>query len=424
MAANYHHGPEIIELAATSGTVRDVKSAVTMLVGTAPVHLNHASAAERANYINKRVIIRTPAEAAAAFGPETAGYSIPQALTSIFNKVINGQSGGSICVVNVFDPDVHQGEDDAPDPAVIGATHINGTIDAAGKASGFKLAYGMFNEVGYLPKILIAPRYTTLAGVRTEMEVVAQRLHAMSVWDLPSGLTIQQAIAERGTSGGYNTASARAIACYPQVLAYDPVVDDLALQPYSQHYAGVMVATDLAEGYHYSPSNHEMADVRGLERDISFYPGDYSSDTNALNEAGITTVMNMFASGYRVWGNRSLAWPTSIDMKNFVYVRRIFDMVHESALYYMLQRTDRPATAAFLEMVEEDVNRFLRAKEGDGVLYGGSFRFNREKTTTDTITLGQYYYTLRMAPVGITERLTVESVLDLSFAVSALGLAA
>lgn len=423
MAVNYHHGPEIIELAAAQGTVRDVKSAVTMLVGTAPIHLVHADAAARAPYINKRIMIRSMADAAAAFGPETAGYSIPQALTAIFNKVINGQSGGSICVVNVFDPDTHKTAG-VPDPTLIGATHINGTIDAAGKATGFKLAYGMFNEVGYLPKVLIAPRFTTLAGVRTEMEVVAQRLHAMYVTDLPAGLTIQQAIAERGVGGGYNTASQRHIACYPQVRAYDPVVDDVALQCYSQHYAGTLIATDLAEGYHFSPSNHEMADVRGLERDISFYPGDYSSDTNALNEAGITTVMNMFANGYRTWGNRSLAFPSSIDMMNFVHVRRIFDMIHESVLYYSLQRTDRPATPAFLEMVEEDVNRFLRAKEGDGVIYGGRFRFNRTKTTTDSVANGQYYYHLSMAPVGITERLTIESLLDLSYAKSALGLAA
>lgn len=422
MAANYHHGPEIIELASTSGTVRDVKSAVTLLVGTAPIQAVHSTTAARAGYINKRVMVRS-LDDAAQFGPETAGYSIPQALSAIFNKVINGQSGGSICVVNVFDPDTHKTAG-APDPTLIGATHINGTVDAAGKATGFKLAYGMFNAVGYLPKILIAPRFSTLAGVRTEMETVAQRLHAVHVSDLPAGLTVQQAIAERGVGGGYNTASDRAIACYPQVLAYDPVVDALALQPYSQHYAGVMVATDLAEGYHFSPSNHEMTDVKGIERDISFYPGDYSSETNALNEAGITTVMNMFASGYRVWGNRSLAWPTSTDMKNFVYVRRIFDMVHESILYYTLQRTDRPGTLSFLEAVEEDVNRFLRAKEGDGVLYGGRFAFNRSKTTTDTVTLGQYYYKLSMMPVGITERLTVESVLDTTYAVSALGLAA
>ncbi|MFG1409511.1 phage tail sheath subtilisin-like domain-containing protein [Xanthobacter sp. VTT E-85241] len=423
MAANYHHGPEIIELASPEGIVRDVKSAVTLLVGAAPVQTIHATPEARAGYINKRVIIRSREQAAAAFGPETAGYSIPQALTAIFNKVINGQSGGSICVVNVFDPDVHKAAG-TPDPTLIGATHINGAIDAAGTATGFKLAYGMFNEVGYLPKILIAPRYSTLAGVRTEMEVVAQRLHAVHVSDLPAGLTIQQAIAERGVGGGYNTASERAVACYPQLRAYDPVVDDLALQPYSQHYAGVMVATDLAEGYHFSPSNHEMADVRGVERDISFYPGDYSSDTNALNEVGITTVMNMFASGFRTWGNRTLAFPTSIDQKNFVYVRRIFDMVHESILYYTLQRTDRPGTLAFLSAVEEDVNLFLRAKEGEGVLYGGAFRFNRTKTTSRTVADGQFYYTLKMAPVGITERLTVESVLDLSYTTAALGLAA
>lgn len=425
MSDAYHHGPEIIERDDGNGIVREVKSAVTMIVGTAPIHLVHDTEAKRGAYINKRVVIRSQADAAAAFGPQTAGYNLPEAIAAIFNKVEKGRGGGTIIAVNVFDPDTHKDEDDAPDPTKIVASNIIGTVDAGGNASGFQLAYGAFNELGYFPKILLTPRYSGLTGVRSAMETVAGRVHAVHLTDLPLGLTVQQAVASRGTSGDANTASERALLLYPHLKAYDPVIDDAALQPYSQHLAGVMVASDLAHGYHESPSNREMTDILGLERNISFHPGDYQSETNDLNAAGIITAMNYFGSGFRTWGNRSAAFPTATTARNFIHVRRTLDQIHESALYYLMSRTDRGSTPANLEFVEEDINAFLRKKEGDGALYSGSrFRFNRTKTTSRDVTDGRLYYRLDCMPVGVMERLTVESYLDTSIAANALGLAA
>lgn len=423
MADAFHHGPEIIERDEAEGIVRDVKSAVTMIVGTAPIHLVHSTPDDRQKFINKRIIIRSMKDCVAAFGPNTEGYSIPQAIEAIFNKVQNGQGGGTIIAVNVFDPDIHQ-DGGTPDPSKVTAADINGTIDAFGNSTGFELAYGAYNAHGFFPKILIAPGFSTLSGIRAKMAVVCEKIHAMNISDLTFGLSVQQAVEQRGTSGDYNTSSERAIFCYPHVKALNSITGDISLQPYSQHFAGMIISTDLAEGYHHSPSNREMNDVMGMERDIAFYPGDYQSETNDLNGAGIVTIRNSFGSGFRTWGNRSAAFPTSINMKNFIHARRIFDMVHESALYYLLERTDKIATPANVELIEEDVNAFLRKKEGEGALYGGRFTFNRTKTTKRDVADGRLYYTLEMMPVGIMERLTAESYLDLDFAKNALGLAA
>lgn len=422
MPENFHHGPEIIERSEAAGIVRDVKSAVTFIPGTAPIHLIAEDAEARAALINKRLIIRRREDIAALLGPNIPGYSLPQAVEAIFNKVANGQGGGTIIVVNVFDPDKHKDDADKPDPSKVTALDINGAYDAAGNATGLQLAYGCFNSFGFFPKVLLAPGFSELPSVRAQMAVVCNKIKAINITDMPLGLTPQQALEERGTSGLYNTASERAVLCYPRVKALDSASDDLTLQPFSQHYTGVLIATDLSQGYHYSPSNREMVDVFGLERDIAFYPDDYQSDTDLLNGAGIVTVMNMFGSGFRTWGNRSAAFPTSIDMKNFIHARRIFDMVHEAALYYLLRRIDMLGDLDMLEMVEEDVNAFLRQKQGDKAIYGGRFRFDRTKTTSRTVADGQYFYNLAMMPMGIVERLTVDSYLDISFAKTALGL--
>ena len=421
MADNFHHGPEIIEYEGAEGTIREVKSSVTMIVGTAPVHLVHENAEARAAYINRRIVIRSVKDAVAAFGPNTAGFTLVAAIESIFNKTINGQGGGTVIAVNVFDPDVHQ-DGGQPDPALVTAADIIGTVDTAGIYSGFQLAYGAFNSLGYFPKVLLAPGFSTLPGVRAAMEVIANKIHAIHLDDLPLGLTVQQALEQRGTAGGYNTSSERALLFYPHVKALDSITGEMTLQPYSQHYAGVLVASDLAYGYHHSPSNREMADVYGLERDIYHHAGDYQSDTNLLNGAGLITVRNNYGSGFLTFGNRSAAFPTSTDMRNFVHARRIFDMIHESVLYYAMEKTDRLATAVNIDIVEEDVNAFLRSKEGDGALYGGRCTFDRTKTTKRTVADGHVFYKLELMPTGLTERLTFDSYLDLDFAKAALGL--
>lgn len=421
MADNFHHGPEIIEHLEGNSVVREVKSAVTFIVGTAPVQEIYADATARAAAINKRIVIRRKEQVAELLGPRKAGYSLPEAIESAFNKVQSGQGGGTIVAVNVFDPDVHK-TGTTPDPIKVVAADIVGAYSAGGVATGFKLARGMFNALGYGPKILQAPRFSTLAGVRAEMEVQANDLNAMYIADLPAGLTVQQAVEARGATGSHNTSSMRAILTYPHLKAYDPVIDDVALQPYSQHLAGMIIATDLANGYHNSPSNRQMADILGLERDLEYLPGRYDSDQNALNGAGIVTAMNYFGSGYRTWGNRSAAFPTMTTAHQFIHVRRVLDMIHEAALYYLMDKTDRPATKNFLDDIEEDVDAFLRKKEGDGALYSGRFRFDRTKTTSRDATDGRFYYRLDCMPVGVTERLTVDSYLDISFAQTALGL--
>lgn len=421
MAATFHHGPEVVEHKDGVTVVRDVKSAVTYLCGTAPIQDVHDTAEKRADYINKRVIIRSRAEAAAAFGLHKAGYTIPAALDAIFDQ----GDGGTIIVNNVFDPDVHKDVTD-PDPSKVLATDVIGTIMPTGEATGFSGAYECYNKFGYFPKILLAPGYSPTATVRAEMDVVASRLNAMSICDLPLGLTKQQAVEARGVAGSANTSSARTILTYPHVVVADPSSLDggVMLDPLSSRLAGVIIATDLEQGWHHSPSNREIKGVVDMEVPINFYPSDYQNDTNFLNEAGIVTCMRSFATGYRTFGNRSAAFPTSSHVENFIHARRILDMTHEAIIFFLMNYVDRLGTRQNVEAAEEGVNAYLRSKIGDGVFYGADFRFDREKNTPEQIADGRFFYKLRCHPTSVMERITVDSYVDTKFIADALSLAA
>lgn len=418
MAATFHHGPEVIEHKDGVTVVRDVKSAVTYVNGTAPIQDVHATALAREDYVNKRVIIRS-AEGAAAFGEHKAGYTIPAALDAIFDQ----GDGGTIIVNNVFDPDVHKTGAN-PDPSKVTTVDINGTISPAGLASGFSGAYECYNNFGYFPKLIIAPGYSPAATVRAEMDVVASRLHALAIADLPLGLTKQQAVAARGVAGTANTSSARTVLTYPHVVIEDTTgAAETRLDPLSSRLAGVIIATDLNEGWQNSPSNREIKGVVDLEVPINFYPSDYQNDTNFLNEAGIVTAMRSFATGIRVFGNRSAAFPTSSHVENFIHARRILDMIHEAIIFYTMNYVDRLGTRATVEAAEEGVNAYLRSKT-DIAIYGGTFRFDRQKNTAEQIADGKFYYRLECHPISVMERITIDSYVDTKFISNALSLAA
>lgn len=420
MAATFHHGPEVIEHKDGVTVVRDVKSAVTYVNGTAPIQDVHTTTLTRAEFINKRVIVRSRAEAAAAFGEHKAGYTIPAALDAIFDQ----GDGGTIIVNNVFDPDVHK-EGTTPDPSKVTTAELNGTITPAGLATGFSGAYECYNKFGYFPKLIIAPGFSPTPTVRAEMDVVANRLHAIAIADLPLGLTKQQAVEARGATGTANTSSARTVLTYPHVVIADVTgTAETRLDPLSARLAGVIIATDLEEGWHHSPSNREIKGVVDLEVPINFYPSDYQNDTNFLNEAGIVTAMRSFATGYRTFGNRSAAFPTSSHVENFIHARRILDMTHEAIIFYLMNYVDRLGTRQNIEAAEEGVNAYLRAKIGDGVFYGATFRFDTVKNTAEQIADGRFFYKLECHPTSVMERLTVDSYVDTKFISDALSLAA
>jgi phage tail sheath protein FI len=412
---SFHHGPEIIEHKDGVTVVREVKSAVTYVNGTAPIGLVHDTAEKRAEFINKRVVIRSREQAIAAFGPQTEGYNIPQALDAMFDH----GSGGTIIVNNVFDPDTHTGAGDVTSAELIGG------IDAQGVSTGMAGAQTCYNQLGYFPKLLLSA-LSSVPGVRVEMDAVAHRLNAMAICDLPVGLTLQQAVEARGTGGlvNANTSSARTILTYPHVKVADTVTGDERLEPLSQRLAGLMIKTDLEQGYHHSASNRELAGVIGSEVDINFYPSDYANDTNMLNEAGIVTCMRSFASGFRSFGNRSAAFPASSHVENFIHARRILDQLHDAITFFTMQYVDRLGTPQNVEALEEGVNAFLRVKVGEGVLYGGTYRFDRTKNTPEQIADGRFHYTLECHPTSVMERLTTHSYVDTKFIAGALALSA
>ena len=398
---SFLHGVETIEIEKGARTIKTVKTAVIGLVGTAPI-----KEMDEANQkINEPTLILNEIDAVKYFGAPTDGYTIPQALKAIFD-----QGAGVVIVINVYDPKKHE------NVAAVKSGDIIGAIDAeTGKRTGMKAFENSYSLFGYYPKTIIAPVFCEEVAVVTEMQTLCDKIRAIGLVDAPVGTTVQDAIKGRGSEGtiNFNTSSDRIVLCYPHLKVYDAATDKNILEPYSQRLAGVIAAKDIDKGYHWSPSNTQINGIVGVEKQLTSMINDPTSEVNALNEAGIVTVFNSYGSGFRTWGNRSAAFPTSTKVTNFINVRRTADILNESVEYSMLQFIDFPIDNGLIDSITESVNAFIRTLIGRGALIDGKCYYNPDKNPVTEIANGHLVFDVEFMPPTPAERITFESFIDI-----------
>ena len=462
MAANYLHGVETIEVDQGSRPVLVVKSSVIALVGLAPK-----------GPVNEPILVLSPNDAA-QFGQQVPGFTIPQALDAIFKQgpatvivvnafseatntaqvslesktITNGKlklSAAPIGTVSVFNTDGTTpfagvlGTDYAIDAfgnftalsalaaenlalkftfkkldsATVTTAQIIGT-NTAGVRTGTKCFELVFNTFGFTPKILIAPVYVEQTAVATELIALASKYRAIALIDAPLTTTALQAIAGRGPASTINfkTSSDRAYLLCPHLKVYDANSDSNINAPYSQFMAGVIANTDLNEGYWVSPSNHEIKGIVGTEFVVTASVNDANTDANLLNEKGIATTFTGYGTGTRTWGNRSAAFPTNTGPKNFIPIRRIADIVHESLEQAMLQFIDKPLNQATIDAIRDTGNGFFRTLIGRGAVLSGSKCVYSAENTAEELANGHVIFDLVFMGPTPAERITFKSYLD------------
>jgi phage tail sheath protein FI len=465
MTTSFLHGVQIQEVSTGARPIQTPPTAVIELVGTAPIHLVDPSNAT----VNKPTLVQSDRDAAALFGPNLPGYTIPQALRAILDF-----GACSVVVINVFDPAQHQasiseavalgadgtatlahpgvisatvrpnagdqvytaGADYTLDPATARITRLAsgainpgatlqvdytygdpgqiqngdlvGTTTLAGVRTGLQASLDVVPLFNLKPRILLAPGYSAQAEIRTALLAMAESLKAHAYLDAPIGLTVPQALESRGPSGAVDLAvsSERAVLCYPFVRVGG------VLEPYSQNLAGLAASVDLSGGFWVSPSNHELTRVEALERPISWSLGDPFCEANQLNAAGFVTAVRGYGTGFLAWGNRSAAWPGSTDPKSFVCVRVVADVLHEAVERAMLPYVDKPLNRAILDAVRESVNAYLTTLIRRGALVGGACTWTPADNPESELALGHAAFQLSFMPPTPMEEVTFTSTVD------------
>lgn len=459
------HGVETIEISQGGRPVTVVKSSVITLVGTAPI-----------GAVNEPTLVLTPNDAA-QFGQQLPGFTIPQALDAIFKQgnatvvVVNTFSledntadvtlesktitGGKLKLA--FAPidgvDIFLSDGTTPFTGVEGTDYKldafgnftalsavaseslvlkftykkidTGTITAAqiigtqvdNTRTGMKCFDTIFNTFGFTPKIICAPVSCELLAVATEMIAIAHKYRAIALIDAPVTTTVSAGIAGRGPASTMNfkTSSERAYLLMPHLKVYDADTDSNINAPYSPFMAGVISRVDNLEGYWVSPSNKEILGIVGTEYVVTASVNDANTDANSLNAAGITTTFTGYGTGTRTWGNRSASYPTSTDQKNFIPIRRLADIVHESLEQASLQFIDKPLNQATIDAIRDTGNGFFKTLIGRGAcLPGSKIVYNSEDNSAEELSAGHVTFELQFAGASPAERITFKSMIDIN----------
>lgn len=465
------HGVETIEVTDGAKPIRGVKTAVIGLVGTAPIH--HVASADQ--HIDDSVLVLGDVSAKKSFGPVVTGYTIPQALRDIFAQgaglviVINTfdpathKTTVAAADLDITDKQIQlanadvisatvkasggagaakvEGTDYTIDrvaglitilstgslsaataanvtytygnPSAVTASDVIGTVDIGGARTGMQGFLDAMTRFGFFPKILIAPGYSTQATVVSALQVIVQasKCRAIGLVDAPVGTTVQAAIEGRGSAGeiNFNVSDDRIVPLFPHVKV------GTVLAPLSPVMAGVIARTDQEKGFWVSPSNKKILGIDGLEIPVSAGINDPDSEANLLNEVGIVTVFNAFGTGYRIWGNRSSAFPASSASMSFIQSRRTADQVHESLELAMLDYLDDAGSTAFVEAVLAAGNAYMRTLIGRRAVPAGSYvGFNPEKNPADEVAAGHFRFDVVFVPTPPAERITFESFIDIN----------
>lgn len=461
----YLHGVETIEVSQGGRPVTVIKSSVIALVGTAPLGV-----------ANTPVLVLSPNDAA-QFGQQLPGFTIPQALDAIFKQgsatvvVVNTfNSTTNVATVTLESKTITAGKLKL-DAAPIGAVEIfltNGTtpftgvagvdysLDAfgnfvalsaiaseglvlkftykkldigtvtaaqiigtnvSGVRTGTKCFELIFNTFGFYPKILLAPVSVELPEVATELIALAPKYRAIALIDAPLGTSVTAAIAGRGPASAMNfkTSSERAYLLMPHLSVYDADSNSNQNRPYSSFMAGVMARVDQTEGYWVSPSNHEILGIVGTEFIVTASVNDLNTEANTLNSVGITTTFTGYGTGTRTWGNRSASYPTNTDQKNFIPIRRLADVIHESLEQASLQFIDKPLNQAIIDAIRDTGNGFFKTQIGRGAcLPGSKVIYNPADNPAEELSAGHVTFELSFAGASPAERITFKSYIDIN----------
>lgn len=335
--------------------------------------------------LNTPVLVAGSRLAAAALGTDG---TLPDALDSIFDQI-----GAAVIVVRVA-----KGVDDAATTANV----IGGVNSGTGNYEGVHAFRGAESVVGFAPRILIAPGWTsqrtsTANPVVAELVGIADRLRAVIIADGPS-TTDAAAVTYAGDFG-----SKRVYVVDPRVTKVDSTGATF-YAPSSAIVAGLIAKSDNDRGFWWSPSNMDINGVVGTERPIDFTLGDANSRANLLNAKNIATIIRQ--NGFRLWGNRTL----SSDPKwMYLSVVRTADMINDSLLRAHLWAVDRNITKTYVEDVIEGVNAYLRQLVALGAIIGGECYADPDLNTAAAITQGKVYFDFKFTAAYPAEHVTFRS---------------
>ena len=263
----------------------------------------------------------------------------------------------------------------------------------------------VFHKLRLIPGIILAPGWSHNPEVAAVMES-----RASSVSGVFRCISLCDAEGEKYSeipawkeAGTYS--SPRQILCWPKLKLGGRIYH------MSSHLCGIMNRTDNTRGDvpYKSPSNeilHIDSAVTASGQEVLLT----LEQANSLNGQGIMTALN-WTGGWRTWGNRTCAYPSSSDPKDsFIAARRMFDYVGNTFISTFWQKADQPMTVRLVREVVNSFNLYLNGLAARDMLLGGRIEFRADENVLTDLMNGVLRFHVFLTPPLPAE--TIEGILE------------
>lgn len=340
---------------------------------------------DKVGKITDPVILSTLVVKTAASSGTTlkAGTDYEAAYDDDGNTVITAlENGGMTSLSNVYC------DFDAVDPSKVTADDIIGGVDRDGRNTGLEVLEDVFPTLRLVPGVVAAPGWSDNVEVAAVMKAKASSINEV----FAAGAVLIDAPTDTLTK--YTDVPAwkenNSITGIDEVLYWPMAKVGSKVFHMSTLAIGAIGVTDAANNDvpHKSPSNVAMS-ITGLclkdgTEVIMTLP-----KARYLNENGIGTAIN-FIGGWKLWGNRTCAYPSNTDVKDaFISSRRMFRWYSQRFIQTFWSNVDDDINKRFIQLITDSANIDLNGLTALGYLLGGRIEFEADFNPTTNLLDGK-----------------------------------
>lgn len=251
------------------------------------------------------------------------------------------------------------------------------------------------HKTGFSPDIIIAPYYSSEAGIKAKLESIASSMNITAIIDLYAN-SVGEAI-----SAMEDFSSKRLVAAWPQLQILNSQ-GKYSFVPQSPFIAGLIAHTDGDKEYGFSDSysNRVINGVTGMEHFVEFVMGE-DCDADRLKSAHISTCI--LAEGYRTWGGETSDEDTI--WQDLARVR-VFDRIAVAAQKAAFKAVDKKSSELYF--IKISIEELLRDLKGAKVLVGYEVSWDEERNTDANVSAGKFYLNIKMMNNPIVKLITLQ----------------
>jgi Bacteriophage tail sheath protein len=319
--------------------------------------------------------------------------SLSKANTVVITRIVGGAITSDTAAIKVGGKE--------PSATPIDASDVIGGIDnTTGLRSGLEVIENVFQKTGYVPGVIICPKWSKDPMVASVMEAKCNSINGcfacICLIDIDTA-EVTQAQDALEWKNENNIVFPR-----QQCLFGKPALKGSSGQKvfnFASQQGPLMQYTDASRGnglpYH-SPSNKNLKMNALLVEDGSELPM-HLLDANMLNGQGIISALN-FVGGWKSWGNRTAAYPATTDVKDmFINVRRMFDYIGNSIVLTIWQKVDEPGNRRLIDAIVNSLSLWLDGLSNTEALLGGRLEFRQDENPTTELLNGHYVFHVYIA---------------------------